>query len=290
MRFAGDDDAGLRGHAGLEQAVRIGHVDDHRVGHHALRIQGIQAELLHLALELARRESIDHKAHLLALAQQPHISLADIGLDHHFAQILGDQEQLGCLEAGRHGLPDVDATLDHDTVDRCTDHRVVQVGLDRVELGAGHVEAGNGDLGLAPALVALRRGDEALRQQRLAALEIAARKSQLRFRRCQLGLGLTHASLEIGRIQTQQDLAFLDPVVEVDHTLGHGAADRRADRHRRDRLQIAIGHHDLRDRAFIDGHRAKTRHFVLASVMPAPGPPAASAKDGQCQAKQGNLA
>ena len=58
------------------------------------------------------------------------MSASSIAASHlHVAQVLCDDEELGRLQARRHGLADVDAALDHDAVHRRADLGALEVDL-----------------------------------------------------------------------------------------------------------------------------------------------------------------
>ena len=97
--FGRHHDAGLRGHAGLEQFLRVGNVHDDGVSHYALRIGRVKTELANLAFKLTFGIGIDGKAHSLSMLDQADVGLADTGLNHHFAQVLGrDRRGLGDMK------------------------------------------------------------------------------------------------------------------------------------------------------------------------------------------------
>ena len=101
------------GHAGHQLQLRIVGGDDDDVGGHVLHHLGRQAHLPDTALELPVGERIHGKGDALTFAHAADIGLVDIHQHLHLAQILGDGEQLGRLEARRHGLAGIDRTL-HD--------------------------------------------------------------------------------------------------------------------------------------------------------------------------------
>ena len=61
--------------------------------------------------------------------------IADVGVHLHLGEILRDEKQCRRLEAGRHGLADVDVARDDDAVDRRRDVGVPQIDAGFVERG-----------------------------------------------------------------------------------------------------------------------------------------------------------
>ena len=94
-----------RVHGADEMPVR-GDVDrDHGVvGHHILDGDWRVADLGDFTGELAARESVHGEFYILAFRNAADIGLGDAGVDLHFGEVVGDDEQSGGVEAGRHGL------------------------------------------------------------------------------------------------------------------------------------------------------------------------------------------
>jgi hypothetical protein len=70
------------------------------------------------------------------------VRLGDVRVHLHLGEVLRDLEQLGSLEAGRHGLPHVDAARHHHAVHRRRDVRVAEVDAGFRELRLGLLHGG----------------------------------------------------------------------------------------------------------------------------------------------------
>ncbi len=86
---------------------------------------------------------IDGKGHGIVARDLPDIGLVDLRLDLHMIEVLGDGEQLRCLEARRHGLPDLDRPVDDDAVERGAD-----IGALEIDAGAVQRRLVQRDIGL----------------------------------------------------------------------------------------------------------------------------------------------
>ena len=80
-----------------------------------------------MAAESPVRVRIYRESNLLAINNSPDICLINADLNLYIAQILGQRKQDRSLQAGRDGLPDIDITVDDDTVHRGKDHGIAQV-------------------------------------------------------------------------------------------------------------------------------------------------------------------
>src|SRR5690606_21529810 len=100
--------------ARLQQQVRILDVDDRRVGHDVLLDDGLQPYGGDAAGERTIAVRVDGEGHGLPGPDAPDVALVDVRLDLHALEITGDHEQRRRLQAGRHGLPDLDVPAEHD--------------------------------------------------------------------------------------------------------------------------------------------------------------------------------
>src|SRR2546430_419535 len=62
---------------------------------------------------------------------------SDLAMVFGLRTVGGDDEQLGRLEGGGHGLAGIDLALDDDAVHRRADLRVAEVGLGVLQVGLG---------------------------------------------------------------------------------------------------------------------------------------------------------
>ena len=110
-------------------AVGVVRSDLHRVGDDVLRHRGVQADLAHLAVKHLAGEGVHGERDGLAGMDVADVGLVDGHPDLHPRQVLGDQEQARRVQAGDHGLADVDAAVDDDALDRRLDGAVAEVAL-----------------------------------------------------------------------------------------------------------------------------------------------------------------
>ncbi|ODT33960.1 MAG: hypothetical protein ABS55_12105 [Lautropia sp. SCN 70-15] len=80
-----------------------------------------------LAFEAPPGIGIDGEARLLAHLDAADVGLVDAGVDLHVAQVAGDHEQFGRLQARGHRLAGIDRALDDHAVDRAAYHGAVEV-------------------------------------------------------------------------------------------------------------------------------------------------------------------
>ncbi len=223
---------------------------------------GPSRHLRHLAAERGAGEGGDGEGDVLAGLDAADIALVDAGPDLDAAQVLGDAEQLGRLEAGGDGLADIDAALDDDAVDRCPDLGAVEIDLHLL-----HRRLALGDLGL-------RRGDLRLADleggagrilRRDRGLELRLGRDQLRPRRLDRGLRAVGVGGGAGAAAEQLALALVVAFGVLHDRLG--AHDVRAvvgdiGARRFDLGAGAVGLGALHDQACLGGLdvRARLRH------------------------------
>ncbi len=156
------------------------------------------------------------EGHRLALLDLVDVALADLSEDLHVREIVRDQEELRCREAGRDRLSVVDVALDDDTVDGRVDGGVREVLLRPLEGDAGGSLAGLCDLQRRAALLERAGRDQPLRGELEGTSLIARRLVRLRLQLLEVGLRVGHPLLRDGRVDAREELALLDVVVEVD--------------------------------------------------------------------------
>ncbi len=104
----GHQDIDLSGHARFEFELRILNAEDHIVGHHVLHGFRDIADLPDAAIEGFAGVGINVKKGRLANVNFANIRFADIRIEFHLSQRLRNEKQGGCLQAGGHGLADID--------------------------------------------------------------------------------------------------------------------------------------------------------------------------------------
>src|SRR5690606_398414 len=72
---------------------------------------------------------VNRKLHLCALRNRPDIRLIDLGDYLHLAQIIGNKEEGGSLQAGCDRLTDIYIALNHHPIDRGSDASVVKIDV-----------------------------------------------------------------------------------------------------------------------------------------------------------------
>src|SRR5205814_6145958 len=113
----GNDDGNIGGHARLEFQFRVVDLDDRDVGHDTdIVFRGV-ADLRHLAIKDLTGESIHVEFDVLAHRHQANVRLRHVRFDLHLGQIVGDDEQSGCAEAGGDGLTDIDIPGNDNPID-----------------------------------------------------------------------------------------------------------------------------------------------------------------------------
>ena len=87
-------------------------------------------------------ESVNRESHLGLFGNGSDVGLIDLSNHLHFRQIVGDQEQDRCLEAGCHRLADVHVAFDHHPVNGRDDVRIIKVYLSHLQFGLGLFDVG----------------------------------------------------------------------------------------------------------------------------------------------------
>ena len=89
----------------------------------------------------------------------PNIRFADVRIDLHLREILGDEKENRRLQTRRHRLANVDAPGDHNTIDRSTDGGVFEVQRCRLQRRLCLVDLGGSShlLGRGQALLSISR-------------------------------------------------------------------------------------------------------------------------------------
>ena len=128
-----DDDRGIRRHAGTQLQLVVVHADHGGISDHVLIGRGSITHLLHCAAKLARRKRIHGEGDWLSFLDAAHVGFRHHGFDFHFAEVIGDDEQLGRVETGRDRLTDFDVARNDHAVDGCVNGRPLQVRLDLFE-------------------------------------------------------------------------------------------------------------------------------------------------------------
>ena len=88
----------IGGHAGFEKQLFIINTHDRVVGNDVLHHDRRVAHLQNLAVKAPRRIGVDGEIHFLIHPHVTDVALADVGVDLHFSQIVGDQEKRRRLE------------------------------------------------------------------------------------------------------------------------------------------------------------------------------------------------
>ncbi len=219
----------IGGHPRLEQQFGIGDVEHHVIGDDILNRDWRLTHLPHHAFEVPIREGVDPEARALTLAHVADIRFADVGIDLHLGQVLGDQKQRRGLETGRDGLSDVDIARHHRAVHRRHDVGVVQADFGLCQrrlplLDRGPVES---DLGLRHSIGTLRGvggvlGDGVVAHQldvafigKLFVGEVGAVLGQLRPVILHGRVRLIDLKLEGARVNLGDQLACFDGRIEI---------------------------------------------------------------------------
>ena len=215
----------------------------------------------------------------LSGADAPDVRFVDRRVDLHVREVVGDHEQRGRLQRGRHRLAHVHVAGHHHAVDGRADDGVGQVDLGLLDggRGLGHVrrrglQRRHRALVVGLGGVEVGRGDELLRGQLLGAVVLLLGVCHRGLRLLDVGLGrhqvrtrLAQAGIERRGIQPRHHLVLPHPRVEVGVEARDGARDLRSDLHRGDRLEGAGGAHDVHDVTAVDGGGRVLDLFVPAA-------------------------
>ena len=88
------------------------------------------ANLHDLAGERAVRKSVHRETHRLAVLDRPDVGFRDVGVDLHFRQIIGDDEDRRRVHAGGDGLAHIHAARDDDAI-----HRRINGAMGQIHFG-----------------------------------------------------------------------------------------------------------------------------------------------------------
>ena len=135
---------------------------------------------------------MDGETGLLSLADDADVAFVHKSLDLHLGQVLGDDKELGCLEAGRDGLALVNGSFNHGAVHGRTDFRVPQIGLRLFQRSPCAFQAGSGGKDLGFPLQVFRLGDVSFFEQRLVAFKLRFQSFKFRGRAIHFGLGFLY--------------------------------------------------------------------------------------------------
>ena len=198
---AGHDELDRRRHAGQQLAVRVGDGDDHGVVDDVLVDRRLQPDLLDGAGELPVRVGLDREADALPLLDLADVALVHRGEDLHLREVVGDEEQLGGREAGRHRLPDVHVPLDDRPGDRRGDRGVGEVLPRPLDRRVRRLDRGTGDVEVVLGGVEVGVGRDPLLVEGLDPLVVALRLAELGLVALERRLGVVDGGVEQRRVE-----------------------------------------------------------------------------------------
>ena len=174
-----------------------------------------QTYLAHYALELIIRVSIDGKSHTLSLFHGAYIGLIHIGDHLHLGQVSRDGEQGRCLEASRYGLSLFHRFVDHDSINRTGNRRILQVSTYPYHGGLVLLVGRFGLLIVVSSGLVVGLADQLLLMQDLATRVILLLILKLGLAAGQLCLCRTQLSLQVNLIHLCDQLSGLHHIVVV---------------------------------------------------------------------------
>ncbi len=130
--------------------------------------------------------------------------------DLHFGEVVGDDEQLGGTEAGRHRLADVDVARNHDPVDRRVNGATGQVNLGLAQRAFVDFHVGFRLVQFGDGFVVVRPGNQRISLQNPGPLGVDLGQLQRGLGTGQIALRLDEVGFVSGRIELRDKLAFFD--------------------------------------------------------------------------------
>ncbi len=216
----------------------------------------------------------------LAVRDATDVRLADVRVNLHLGQILGDRKQHRRLETGRHGLPDIHVPRDHDAVDRRVDGGVLQIDLRRIQLRLRlfHLRLRNLQIGLrgfkgGAGIIHVLLGIQLLLKQSLRAIKVELLQGKIGASPGHIPHGVLEAGFHLcdngpkrSRIKLGHHLARLHHRVEIGIEGLDDAGYLAADLYRDDGIDRAGGRDDLGHRPALDLRSLIPDRLLLVSA------------------------
>ena len=125
----------LCGHAGLEQLILIGGVDDHVISHHTLVNGWVQSHQPDRARKVAFWIRVNTEFDRHALLNRAYVGFGHGRVDLHGVETLGDLKQGRRIKAGGNRLAEVNLAINDDAIDRRANDGVGKIGFFAIQLG-----------------------------------------------------------------------------------------------------------------------------------------------------------
>jgi hypothetical protein len=262
-------DRDVCGHAGLEFEITIVHRDDHVIGDDVLDADGGIPHLCDSPFEELFGIGVHAEVRLLAFGHAADIGLADVGVDLHLGQVLGDDEQSRRLETGGDRLADIHVARHDNAVHRRIDCRIAEIQFGRgqgcpglIQLRLHHFDIGIGIAVIGLGEIEIGLSDKCLPPERghAVALALALCRHVFGFRQVSCSTfhgspGLAHSGLERLLVDLGQDLSLRDDRVEIRKELRDLSRDLAADLDGNHGIHGAGGCDDGCDRPPVDQRR-----------------------------------
>ena len=195
------------------------------------------------------------------------VRLGHVGVDLHFREVIRDRENDRRAQAGRHGLPDIDAARDDDAVDRRSDRAMIEIDLRLLQRAFLDLHVRLRLMKIGHRLVEIGLRGVLFRDQVFGSLGIDSRQFEGGVRIGEVAFRLRDAGLENGRIDLRDHLARLHRRIKIGEQLLDVTRNLAADLHVHDRIERAGGRDRLRDRAARHG---RGLIFHSAGLVPPP--------------------
>ena len=172
---------------------------------------------------------VDAEVGALAFDHASDVGFTDVGVDLHFSQVLGDDEESRRLKRGGDGLADIHVAGHHDAVYGRIDGGIAQIQLGRSQCGFRLVQLGlrHLDVGLGITVIGLSKVEIGLRHEGLGTQYGHAIAFSLPLSRHVLGLGqvpfgafhggagLAHSRLKRILVDLRQNLSLCHDGIEI---------------------------------------------------------------------------
>ena len=147
-------------------------------------------------MKRARRESVDAKIDLLIHRNYADVRLGHVGVDLHLRQIICDGKNYRRLQAGCHGLADIDTTGNDFAIDWRCDGTMIEIRFRLVERALFDFKICFGLMQISHRLIEILLRGILFRDQRLCPNSIDFRQLKCRLRARQITLGLGDCRLK----------------------------------------------------------------------------------------------
>jgi hypothetical protein len=225
----GDNDRDICRHTGLEFQIRIVHPDHRVVGDNVLNRERRIAHLNHGAMEGAIRECVNCKIDVLMFLDATDVGFGYIGVDLHFGEIIGDNEEDRRVEARRDGLSHVHAARNDHAIHGRINRAVRQIHLGLLNRSLLDLDGRLGLMEVGHRLVVVGMRDEFAFVQFLGAHGVDFRQFQGRLRVGEVPLGLVQVGDICRRVDLRDQLAIRHRRIVVHVKFGNPSRNLAAD-------------------------------------------------------------